>query len=239
MSRRTLLWPYIRPYRGVLAIGAGCAVAEVIAGLAQPWPLKFLIDDVLNGAPGTTGTSRSITLACLAIAGLVGFGALMDYWSTRLLSSAGLHLGTRLRDAVFAHLNRLSLQYHGQHRVGDLSTRVMGDVDRSQDMIVQLLAVLIPNSLLLVGMISVLFVLDPGFAVLALAITPMLALAVHRSTVQLKHAAKRTRKADGLVASATTEHLGAVHLVQAYALEERQERRSGVGATSGEVQPDR
>jgi ATP-binding cassette, subfamily B, bacterial len=117
------------------------------------------------------------------------------------------------------------LQYHGQHRVGDLSTRVMGDVDRSQDMIVQLLAVLIPNALLLLGMVTVLFILDPGFALMALAITPILAIAVHRSTSQLKQAAKRARKADGLVASATTEHLGAVHLVQAYALERRQEQR--------------
>ncbi len=217
--------PYVRPYRGALALGALLATLEVLVGLAQPWPLKYVVDDVLSPTITPDRPMVAVGLACSALAVIVALTALLDYWSTRLLSSTGLHLANGLRESTFAHLNRLSLRYHGSNRVGDLAARVTGDVDRTQDMIVQALAVLLPNVLLLVGMVGVMVVLDPVFAVLALALTPALGFAVHRSTRQLKAAAKRARSADGQVAAATNENLGAIHLVQAFSLEGLQEER--------------
>lgn len=216
----------------MLAVGGLLAAAEVLVGLLQPWPLKWVVDRLLSDTGSTAGAATAsgldtgvlIALCCGALALIVGVTALLDYWSTRILSSAGLHLGSSIRETVFAHLNRLSLRYHGANRVGDLATRVTGDVDRTQDMIVQLLAVFVPNVMLLTGMVVVLFVLDPWFALMALAITPVLAITVRSLTIRLKAAEKRSRAADGQVAAATSETLGAIHFVQAYALEPQQQR---------------
>ena len=52
------------------------------------------------------------------------------------------------------------MRFHGSNRVGDLATRVTGDVDRTQDLIVQALAVLFPNGMLLIGMTAVMVWLD-------------------------------------------------------------------------------
>jgi ABC-type multidrug transport system fused ATPase/permease subunit len=61
--------------------------------------------------------------------------------------------------------------------------------------------------------------IDPLFTLLAVLATPPLAWATHRSRLQLRIAARRVRKADGEVASAATEDLSAIHLVQAFTLE--------------------
>ena len=68
----------------------------------------------------------------------------------------------------------------------------------------------------------VMLALDPMFTLLALLATPLLAWAIHRSRLQLRQAARRVRKADGELASAATENLSAIHLVQAFTLESDQ-----------------
>ncbi len=215
--------PFVKPYRRVLLFGGLLAVLEIIVALAQPWPLKFVIDTVF--APTTANPRQILAILCAAFGVIVGLSALLDYWSTRILSSTGLHMGNSIREAVFNHLNHLSLRFHGESRVGDLSARVTSDVDRTQDMIVQTLAVFLPNILRLVGMVTVMILLDPMFALMSLALTPALGWAVFRSTNNLRDAEKRARAAESQVVSATSENFAAIHFVQAYSLEQHQQDR--------------
>jgi len=227
------LRPYARRQRWQLTLGAALAVIEVLISLAQPWPVALLVGHVLTpGAELPISASAAVLLAALATVLIALTGGLVDYWSTRLLSSAGLRMAAQIRVDVFTHLQRMSLRYHSGQRVGDLTTRITGDVDRMQDLLVQALAVLIPNALLVAGMVTVMFALDVGFALVALVATPLMAVVVFRSTRALTAAARRARKADGQVASAASEGLSAVHLVQAFSLEGRM--RGKVQALIGE-----
>ena len=215
---------YLRPYRSALLVGVALAVLEVGASLALPWPLQVIVDRVV---PAGASAHPSLLLA-FALAALLGIAlvvSLADYWSTRLLSSAGLWIANDLRHAVFSKLQRLSLGFHGRHQVGDLSSRVTADVDRSQDLLVQLLAVLFPNALLVVGMFAVMLAVAPLLTVVAVLVSPLMVVAVVRSTRALKETARRARKADGQVAAATTEALGAMPVIQTFSLEQHQQRR--------------
>lgn len=224
MSVFRLLRQLARPYRRVLALGAIFAALEVLIQLAGPWPLKFIVDDVLADG-SSSAVDQRLALALASLLAIVGAGAIVDYWSTRLLSSAGLHLANDLRTHVFSHLQRLSLRYHGSQRVGDLTARTTSDVDRTQDLLVQTLAVMVPNGLLIVGMLVVMSVMDLGLTLYALAVTPLLMVATYRATIALKRAARRARKAEGEVAGAATETLGAIQVVQAFSLESQQSAR--------------
>ncbi len=214
------LRPYAGRQRRPLIVGAVLAVVEVLVGLAQPWPIALVVGHVLtSGDPLPISTSAAVLLAAVAMLTIAIVTGLVDYWSTRLLSSAGLRMAAEIRVDVFNHLQRLSLRYHSGQRVGDLTTRITGDVDRMQDLLVQTLSVLIPNALLVGGMATVMISLDPGFAVISLAATPLMAIVIFQSTRALTAAARRARKADGQVAAAASEGLSAVHLVQAFSLE--------------------
>lgn len=215
---------YARPYRRALVLGVVLAIVEVAAGLALPWPLKVIVDQVVGPQP--VGNRELLLAACvLALVAIVGIGALADYWSTRLLASAGLWLGNDLRADVFTHLHRLSLGFHGRHQVGDLTARVTSDVDRTQDLLVQSLAVLGPNLLLVGGMFSVMVVVQPALTLVALVASPLTVLAVVRSTRALKQTSRSARRAEGQVASAAAESLTAIPVIQAFALEPQQRRR--------------
>lgn len=221
---------FLYPYRRALGLGGVLAVVEVALALAQPWPLTYVIDHVLAPAAGIGRPDRVDLVLAIAVAAqllLVAVTAFVDYWSTRLLSSAGLHVATDLRERVFGHLNRLSLRFHGENRVGDLAARVTGDIDRTQELLVQTFAVLAPNLVLVVGMFTVMVLIDLTFTLVALAVTPLLVIVVTRATTDLKRAARRARKADGQLAAAASESLSAIHLVQAFAIEPVQEEQLG------------
>ena len=67
-------------------------------------------------------------------------------------------------------------------------------------------------------------VVDPLFTLLSLVATMPLVFATHRSRTQLRLAARRPRKADGELASAATESLAAMQMVQAFTLEAERRR---------------
>ena len=167
---RPLLRAHVRRYWPALLLGSLLAVLQVATKLAEPWPLGWLVDNALTGpATGAASIRNDLLIAVGSLASIVAIGALFDYWSTRLLSSAGLHVANDMRGRAFTHLHRLSLGYHKQHQVGDLTSRVTADVDRTQDLLVQMLANLFPNLLLLVGMFVVMLKVDPFLTLLSLA----------------------------------------------------------------------
>jgi len=227
--------PYAAPYRRALLLGAGLTLIGVVLSLALPWPLKWVVDGVLGPDPRARPEDPQLILilAVLSLVGLVVLSSIVSYWAARLLSAAGLQIANDLRVAVLSRLNRQSLRFHGKHRVGDLTARVTSDVGYTQDMLVQILSTLLPSLLLVLGMFVVMLVLDPVFTLLALLATPLLAWAIHRSRLQLRTAARRVRKADGDLASAATENLSAIHLVQAFTLEsDRLHRFCGLSGVS-------
>ncbi|HEY7101971.1 MAG TPA: ABC transporter ATP-binding protein [Mycobacteriales bacterium] len=227
------LRPYASPYRRALAVGGVLTLAEVGLSLAQPWPLRWVVDKVLQPAQPATHPQLILAASAVTLVALVLLAGFADYWATRLLSAAGLHVANDLRLSVLARLQRQSLRFHGKHRVGDLTARVTSDVAYTQDMLVQVLATLLPATALMIGMFVVMVTLDPVFTVLALLSTPPLIWATRRARKELRSAARRVRKADGALASAATEDLSAIHLVQVFGLEhERLRNFAGLSETS-------
>lgn len=229
------LRPFARQHRRALTGGGLLAILEVLVNLAQPWPVALLVGHVLTGSGSRPSMSPTwaVTAAVGSLLLIYVLAAIVDYWSTRLLSSAGLRIAADVRVEVYTHLQRQSLAFHAGQRVGDLTSRVTSDVDRMQDMLVQTLAVLIPNTMLVLGMGTVMLVLDPTFALVAFTATPLMAIIIFRSTRALKRAARRARTADGQVAAAAAEGLSVMPLVQACSLEPRmRDRMESLALTS-------
>ena len=224
---------FVRPYRWRLTAGTSLAIVQIVIGLAEPWPLALVVDHVLapkRGArfspiaavvPATWSATALIITAVIALITLVGLSALADFASTRLMDGTGQRIGNDIRAETFAHLQRLSLRFHHRQTVGDLTSRVTGDVDRLQDLMVQALAVLVPNVLLVIGMLAVMVAVDPVFAMLALVVAPLMVWSIYHSTHEMKRASRQARAKDGEVAGIAAESLAAIQVVQAFSLEKK------------------
>ncbi len=223
----------LRPYHAGLLVGSVLILLVAGADVAAPWPLKVIVDNVLRHRPlgpqlgalvGSGARRDPSTLLAVAIGALVvivAIGALADYLSTFVLDGIGERLTSDLRTKLFGHLQALSLTYHDRQRVGDLTTRLTGDVDYVQDMLIASLSVLVPNLVVLIGIVGVMLLADPGFTLVALAVAPLLFLSTYSYTRRIKRASKVERRKEGEVASTASETLSSIRVVQAYTREPR------------------
>ena len=226
--------PFLRRYRLRLAVGTAFTLGDALLALAQPWPLKIIIDHVLKqqplDVPGlgfVAGMSRLelLNAAVAAYIGVILLGALFDYLGTYLMDSSGQRLVSDVREALFARLQRLSLSFHSSQRTGDLISRVMSDISRVQDMLVQSFSVLVPNVAMLAGMMGLMFWIDWQFTLVALSISPILFLSIYRYTRGIKGASRAARKREGQLAARASEVLSAVRVVQAFTREGYEDER--------------
>lgn len=227
---------FLNPYRLPLGAGAVLVVAGIVADLAQPWPLKVIIDGAITHKKehgwlaqviqGSAQRPESIVLRALAaLVILVLFSALLQFVSDYMMSGAGQRVMMDIRNELFAHLQRLSLSFHTRQRVGDLTSRLSGDMNRLQDMLVAIFDTLIPNAVMLLGLASVMLVIDPGFGLLALSIAPLLFLVTYRYTLRIRRASRAAREAEVDLASHANETLSSILAVQAFSREAYEDQR--------------
>jgi subfamily B ATP-binding cassette protein MsbA len=225
---------FLRPYRRRLFVGTVFTLGDALFALLQPWPLKVIIDGVLRDRPvdvlglGFVETWSRAELLNAAIVGyiaILGLGALFDFLGTYLMDSSGERLVSDVRETVFARLSRLSLRFHTTQRTGDLTSRLMSDIGRVQDMLVQSFSTLVPNVAMLVGMVVVMFAIDWEFTLIALSVSPLLFVSVYRYTTRIKGASRSARKREGQLAARASEVIGAVRVVQAFTREGYEDER--------------
>ena len=231
----SILWRFrsvLRPYRGILALGGLLVLVVSALELALPWPLKIVVDNVLPRRPvgglvgeivgPLAGSTYGLLAACaLALVALAGLAAVGSYLSSLLLQGVGERMVADLRAEIFAHLQRLSLSFHDRQRVGDLATRLTGDVNSVQALLVASFGTLVPNVALLVGILVVALVIQPVFAIVVVVVGPAMYLVVRHYRGAIKRASQEARKYEGRVASHVNETLSTMRLVQSFAAERR------------------
>jgi ATP-binding cassette, subfamily B, bacterial len=227
--------PYLRAYRWQVA----WALAQVflIAGfeLLKPWPLQIVIDDVLGGKTppvgGMLGTLLSLPpgqLLLFACIGLVlvtiGSGGLnqLHYYTT---IRVGQNMVNDLRGALFGHLQRQSLAYHGRQRVGDLMYRITADSFAVQTMIMNGVLPILSAMILLVGMICVLLPIDPVLTLLALTVVPILFALISSFNKKIVSMSTEARERESRVYSLVQWTMSAIKIVQAFTKEDEEHRR--------------
>ncbi len=223
-------WPHIRRSRVLIGGSFLALIVQVGLRLLEPWPLKFVFDRVMVTSP-SGGLSlvpfvdaleplTLLTVAALAIVVIIGLRALATYAATVGFTLVGNRVLTAVRNDLFRHLQRLSLSFHSQHRTGDLTIRVIHDINMLKDVVINAFLPLLGRLLVLFGMLGVMFWLHWQLTLLALAVAPFFWLATLRLGRRIRKAARRQRRQEGKMAATTAESMTAIETVQALSLEE-------------------
>jgi ATP-binding cassette subfamily B protein len=234
---RLPLFDLLRPHKKALTFALLAAIGEGIANLAEPWPLKLVLDRVLksgsthgwlnNLVVSIAGTDRIAILefCALAVLAIAAVGAICSYAEKYLTTSVGQWVMYDLRRNLYLHIQRLSLGYHDQKRTGDLISRLTSDIDAIQSFIASGLLSAFTDVLTLGGMVAVMFYLNWNFTLIALSVAPLLAIVVYSYTRRIKKAARAVRKKEGEIVSVIEEVLTSIRVVKAFAREDYEQRR--------------
>ncbi len=161
---------------------------------------------------------------------LIVFGilsALLAYLDLYLAAFIAQNLTARLRNQLFEHLQRLSLDWHGKQKKGDLVQRVTGNIADIEKLVTDGLVDLLGGLLTLIGVGIVMFFLSPQYTLIALAIAPAMFMIVIGYTKSIKAAAKKAAKATGQVSDVATEDINALTVIKVFTREEKEALRFG------------
>ncbi|MGW4439297.1 ABC transporter ATP-binding protein [Streptomyces sp. NPDC004596] len=213
-------WPYTRGGRRWLVPLALFSLAGPIVDAAEIWLFKIVVDDVL--VPRDLRPFLWIAPAYLGLilcSGILGFGDnVTSTWvSERFLLS--------LRSDVFRHVQGLSLGFFERRRLGDVLSRVTGDVDAVETFLLSGVADVLYYLIRLGVFLGLLFYLRWDLTLLALAIVPLFWGAARHFSRLIKAASRERRRRSGSISAIAEESLGNVALVQAYNRQGWEERR--------------
>ncbi len=154
-SRWSALAALLRPDRGRwIALGLLVAVASAL-GLAGPVVIRRIIDQATEGA--TTADIVRLAVVFLVIAGAAQLAQVAVAWSATV---AAWSTTNELRLSMTRHVLTLDHEFHRTHTPGELIQRVDGDVTSVSDFLGQVVPKALGSIFLVVGMNTVLFVID-------------------------------------------------------------------------------
>ena len=231
------IWRWLRPHRLTLLLALVAAVGETLADVLQPWPIKIILDNVVQQKPLSGWQGRAVSLVAghgaqatlvvsvAAVVVIAVIGAVGSYWEKYLTTSVSQWVGHDLRRQLYQQMQRLSLAEHSETHKGDLLSRMTSDIGAIQDFITSALLGIVVNVLTLAGMIAVMLHYSWRFTLLALAVAPALFVVVFVYTPRIKKASRAVKKQESEMLSGMSELLSSIHVVQAFARENYEDRR--------------
>ncbi|MBW3650151.1 MAG: ABC transporter ATP-binding protein/permease [Actinobacteria bacterium] len=202
----------LRPHWWAVAVGVVLVVVETVSLQVGPQLTQRAIDQgILRGDFGVVAAMAAFYLGAIVVNGLAGVARVA--WSGRL----GQLLMYRVRLRVFAHIQRLSLDFFTQEKTGRIMTRMTSDIDALTELLQDGIINLFVQVLTLVYVLVVLFSMSPRLAlIVALVIVPAMTVLTlwFRSSSERSYNLVRERVAD--VMAHLQESLSGIRIVTAY-----------------------
>ena len=213
----------LRPDRAAAGLAIWLALLDAVLALAAPWPLKFVVDYALGHHPYPPWLSwmsaiRPVGVALAAAsAGLLLLlaAAVAGYLDTVLTTALSERMTVRLRAALIEHLLRTQPRSAAAYPLGELTSRLGGDCVRVSGTIAAALDTLLPDAVLLAGMLAITAVLDWRLTLIATGVIPLYVLTARARNRALRGAQRRARTRSGELAAFSAgllARLPAVHV---------------------------
>ncbi len=236
-SKRLSSIELLRPHWKALSWALVAVIGETVTDLLEPWPLKIIVDNLLQSKPLPPWLSGIVShlvgqdklsvlnFAVLAVAVIAIVGAVSTYTEKYLTTSVGQWVMHDLRRTLYHHIHQLSLAEHDEKRTGDLISRVTSDIESVQDFITSALLGILVNALTLAGMIGVMFYINWRFTLISLSIVPALFIVVFIFTKRIKKASRAVREKESELLTIVQEVFSSIRVVKAFAREDYEQRR--------------
>jgi ATP-binding cassette subfamily B protein/subfamily B ATP-binding cassette protein MsbA len=203
----------------------------------KPWPMKVLVDHVLSktrlpegggwlarlAADVSPTNLLAWSVAAMVLLYLVGQAVRVTRAFVQM--DAGNRMVGELAADLFVHLQRLSLRFHSQQRVGDLVRRVTNDCGCVRELVVSIVLPVLTSVVMLVTMFGIMWRLDSSLSLVAVLAVGPLAILIKLFAKAMTDRGYEQHRAQGELMAFAEQTLTALPVVQAFTREEHEDRR--------------
>ena len=184
------------------------------------------MDNVL--IPYQNGKPIDSELVTFYLTGLLGAAVLawtLGWARTYMLALVSERIGADLRTATYEHLLKLSQEYFGGKRTGDLMARIGSETDRI-NVFISLHLLDFATDVLMIGMTIVILVsINPWLALVTLLPLPIIAWLIHLVRDRLRTGFEKVDRVWAEVTSVLADTIPGMRVVKAFAQEKREATR--------------
>ncbi|RBI87575.1 ABC transporter [Rhodosalinus halophilus] len=204
------LWPFIRPYRALLAAALVMLVATAVVSLVLPIAVRRVVDNfnVEDGA-----ILDQYFAAALGIAGLFALGSALRY---ALVTRLGERVVADIRKAIFDRVIGMSPAFYEKVMTGEVLSRITTDTTLILSVIGSSVSIALRNLLIFFGGLALMLATSPKLTGLVLLIVPVVVVPILVLGRRLRKLSRQNQ--DWIAASSgnASEALTSVQTVQAF-----------------------
>jgi ABC-type multidrug transport system fused ATPase/permease subunit len=209
---------FLRPYRRSLVVSIVLAVLSQAAAIA----MVVLVGEAIDGIEAGRGT----TVLAWMVAGIVvaGVAKAVLMFGRRIISGRqALGIERDMREELYGHLLGLSFGFYDRYQTGQLMSRATLDLQAVRFFLGFGLIFFFQHVITVVSVAVVLFVVDWRLALIALWVTPVIVVVAYRYSHVSHPVLRDVQQRLGEVATVAEESIVGVHVVKAFAQEERRQ----------------
>ena len=219
-----------------IGLAVVCLFGLTCMELLAPWPLKIIFDHLLLQKPMPAPLSildelyKSWPLLLLlglaaSIALIAAISGALSYGQSFIVSKIGHRLVHAIRQALFSHVQRLSLSFHTQTRSGEVLAKLAGDTKTLRNAYTDIPLSVVGHMVTFVGMFVVMFVINWELSLIILATMPLVITALLLLSRKILTSTQDQRHQEGQITSRLNEVLSSISLVQTFGRERFEQRR--------------
>ncbi|NGP44407.1 ABC transporter ATP-binding protein [Bacillaceae bacterium SIJ1] len=215
-SQMARLLTYMKPYSTTLLPKAIFAVIiSTLVRLVVPLLTGKVALDYALQADGYS----PLMLLVAGVAFLYVLSYIANYFRMRWMNRLGQHVIYDLRQHLFSHVERLSLNFFDKRSAGSILVRILNDVNSLQDLFTNGVINILMDLIMLLGIVILLFSISPEFALAVVIILPIMFLVSTKLRKKIRRSWQIVRLRQSKLNSHLNESIQGVRVTQAYTQE--------------------
>jgi ATP-binding cassette subfamily B protein len=207
----------MKPYRHKVALALFLQLLVILTRLVAP----FITRDIVNDVIPTQNISLLLPL-CAALLGLVLLRALSTYIRSVTLERVSQNVTYDLRTGLYKHLQELPYVFYDTHRIGEIMSRMTGDIEGVRNLIAGGLITVYDNLLNFVGALIFLTFMSWQLTLALLIFAPLIALTAWQFNRRIRPAFVNIREQNAVLNTRTQENISGVRVVKAFTREDHE-----------------
>lgn len=220
LSELSAFWPFIRPYRGRIAIAAVILVSVSFILLSLGRGLAWLVDKGL-GSGDPVMLDRAVMVA-LSLALFVGVGS---YLRILLVNQVAERVMADIRRAIYDHVLYLPTSWFEAARTGDILSRLNADTAVVQSTLASTLSMAVRNVILLFGGLVLVVLASARMSLVVAVIVPIVVIPLIVLARRLRVSSRLAQERLGDLSAEAEEGISAIRTVHAFAQENQMQAR--------------
>lgn len=209
------IYKYSAKYRGMGLTATALLILFIFINLLMPHFSRLLVDDVIRG-----GKHEMLPWLLLGILTSALARGVLVYTRSLLFERMSQNCLYDLRNDMYTHLQSLPFEYYDNNRVGEIMSRVTGDLEGIRVFLVVGIPILLENAIYFFGAGIILFTMNAELAAITMAVSPFIAYGAIKFNKRIRPVYSDMREQQAVLNTTAQENISGVRVVKAFATEE-------------------